>query len=564
MPPRPETLAREVSAGRQAVAPHLFLILVSDRPTISSIRLSLHGVERVALGRVRGEGSSAGVYREDGGFRVEVNDSWISTKHATLRRVFGAWSIEDRGSKNGTLVNGRPIRRERRADGDLIEAGHTFFLFRDSIPSSREDAAILDSASLRPAAAGLATLLPSLAASFKQIEAVAPSSVPVVIRGESGTGKEVIASALHMLSGRKGPFQPVNCGSLSSPLIQAELFGHRHGAFPGDVEDRPGLIRAADAGTLFLDEIGDLSLPAQALLLRALQDGEVFPVGASRPVKVDVRVVAATHRDLDALATETRFRTEMLARLAGLTLVLPPLRERREDLGLLIGTFVRRRDQNGAPVALNCEVLRALLLYSWPLNVRELEKTVEAAVVLAGNRPIELTDLPPAVRPPAPPAPRPAAGIGSPAEPKGAGPQLGGAPPNSGLQRFLDEVSRRHVVKVVVAYGIAVFGALQGADIIVTRLELPPQWMVWLVIASLVGLPVTAVLSWVFDWTRAGIVRTQPLAADHRSPARTRRRQRKRFALALCVLALLTTGGVLWWRSRLTRAPERSGAGGPR
>jgi Sigma-54 interaction domain/FHA domain len=553
MAPRQATLAREVSTSRQAVAPHLFLILVSDRPTISSIRLSLHGVERVALGRVRGDGPSAGVYREEGGFRVEVNDSWISTKHATLRRVFGAWSIEDRGSRNGTLVNGRPIRRERLADGDLIEAGHTFFLFRDSILSSGEDAAIFDAASLRPAAAGLATLLPSLAASFQQVEAVAPSSIPVVIRGESGTGKEVIASALHTLSGRQGPFQPVNCGTLSSPLIQAELFGHRHGAFPGAVEDRPGLIRAADAGTLFLDEIGDLSLPAQALLLRALQDGEVLPVGASRPEKVDVRVVAATHRDLDALAAENRFRSDLLARIAGLTLILPPLRERREDLGLLIGTFVRRRGENGVPVTFSCEVLRAMLLYSWPLNVRELEKTVEAAVVLAGKRPIELSDLPPAVRTRAVPAPRPPASIGSPAEPEGAGPQLSGAPPNSGLQRFLDEVSRRHVVKVVVAYGIAVFGALQGADIIVTRLELPPRWMVWLVIASLVGLPLSAVLSWVFDWTRAGIVRTRPLAADHRSPARTRRQQRKRFALALCVLALLTVGGVLWWRSRLTR-----------
>jgi hypothetical protein len=278
-------------------------------------------------------------------------------------------------------------------------------------------------------------------------------------------------------------------------------------------------------------------------------------VGASRPEKVDLRVVAATHRDLDALAAENRFRSDLLARIAGLTLVLPPLRERREDLGLLIGTFVRRRAENGVPVTFNCEVLRALLLYSWPLNVRELEKTVEAAVVLAGKRPIELSDLPPAVRTRAVPAPRPPASIGSPAEP---------APPSSGLQRFLDEVSRRHVVKVVVAYGIAVFGALQGADIIVTRLELPPRWMVWLVIASLVGLPLTAVLSWVFDWTRAGIVRTRPLAADHRSPARTRRQQRKRFALALCVLALLTVGGVLWWRSRLTREPEQSGVAAPR
>ena len=540
----PETLTGERSVATQDLAPHLFLVLNSDRPLEKSVRVSLRGIDQVTLRRATDEfafhqRAGAGA----AGIDLDVVDPWMSTVHATLRRLPGAWSLEDHGSRNGTLLNGRPVQREQLADGDLIEIGHTFFIFRAGLPSAPDKAAVLDSGSLRPPAKGLATLLPGLTASFRQLEAVARSKVPVLIRGESGTGKEITAAALHTMSGLQGPFQPLNCGGLTTPLVQVELFGRRQES-PGGPDEDPGLIRAAEGGTLFLDEIGDLPLQAQSLLLRALQDGEVFPVGASRPVRAHVRVVGATSYDLERMTSENRFRTDLLARIAGLTLTLPALRERREDLGLLIGSFLREQAGDGPPASFTPEALRAMLLYPWPLNVRELEKTVQTAAVLAGRRPIALGDLPSVVRDAPPPR---QAGV---RKPGGTIPDHAGPPAESRLQRFIAEVSRRHVVRVMVAYAVAVFGALQGADIIVTRLSLPPQWMVWLVVASLVGLPLTALLSWVYDWTNKGIVRTAPLSPDHRAPVTVRRRQARRVGLALVILVGVAAGGVVWWRHR--------------
>lgn len=541
---RPETLSSELSPAARALAPYLFLISNCDRPTDNSQRLSLHGIERLSIRRRDAEQASGSRILVDGvGIEIQIADAWMSTTHATLHRILGAWSLEDNGSKNGTLLNGRAIRREMLADGDLIETGHTFFLFRESLPSA-ETAPVVDAGSLRPAAPGLATLLPSLEATFRHMEAFSKSSIPVLILGESGTGKEGVAAALHALSGRLGPFQPVNCGALSLPLMQAELFGHAQESGAG--HDSLGLIRAAEGGTLFLDEIGDLTLPAQSLLLRVLQDGEVFPLGASRPIRVHVRVVAATNHNLEVLAAEDRFRTDLLARMAGLTLTLPALRDRREDLGMLIGNFLHQQAA-GVPASFTSEALRAMLLYRWPLNIRELEKTVQASTLLARHRPVSLEDLPPAVRASLEPKPLEKQG-GRHADGARSAPG-----PNARLQRFVDELSRRHVVRVMVAYSVAVFGGLQGADIIVTRLSLPPQWMVWLVIASLVGLPVTAVLSWIYDWTPTGIARTAPLSANHRSPPRVRRRQTRTLVIGLILFVTLATGAVMWWHNRWPR-----------
>ena len=255
---------------------------------------------------------------------------------------------------------------------------------------------MVESSSLAPLASGFATLVPSLAEALSRAQAVARSTVPVVVRGESGTGKEVVASAIHALSGRTGPFQAVNCGALPAALVESELLGYRRGAFTGAEDDRAGLVRSAHGGTLFLDEIGDLPLTAQAALLRVLQEGEVQPLGATRPIKIDVRLVSATHRDLEALAAEEKFRPDLLARLGGVTVQLPPLRERREDLGLLAAALLQRHFP-GRRVVLGSEAARALLVYPWPLNVRELERCLQAAVVLAGEGPIELRHLPPAV-----------------------------------------------------------------------------------------------------------------------------------------------------------------------
>jgi len=219
----------------------------------------------------------------------------------------------------------------------------------------------------------------------------------VMLQGETGTGKELAARALHVWSVRTGPFVAVNCGALPEHLAESELFCVRRGAYTGAVEDRPGLLRSSSGGTLLLDEVGELPAVLQVKLLRVLQENEVQPVGAAQPVRVDLRVVTATHRDLAALVEEGIFRSDLFARLTGLEVELPPLRDRRSDLGLLIPTMLER---GGAPagVRFSREAARALFRWNWPHNVRELEKALALAVALAGGGRIELSHLPEVVR----------------------------------------------------------------------------------------------------------------------------------------------------------------------
>jgi transcriptional regulator with GAF, ATPase, and Fis domain len=316
----------------------------------------------------------------------------MSSTHATITKVFGRWVVEDANSKNGTVVNGEPQKRAFLADGDLVEFGHSFFLFRDALATSDDDPADITADEPAPAT-GLVTLIPALARTFRQLEQVSRSDVSVVLHGESGTGKEVVARAIHAISSRKGSFVAVNCGALPDTLVETELFGYRKGAFSGAAEDRPGLVRSADGGTVLLDEIGDLPAPSQAAFLRVLQEREVMPVGATRPISVDVRVIAASHRDLDELVLGGKFRADLLARVSGVKVVLPPLRERREDLGLLVGALLRRLAPD-REVIFDVRAARALFRYGWPLNIRELEKCLAAAIVLAGGELVEIDHLP--------------------------------------------------------------------------------------------------------------------------------------------------------------------------
>ncbi|HYY51946.1 MAG TPA: sigma 54-interacting transcriptional regulator [Myxococcales bacterium] len=536
------TISREIAPVAEGVAPHLFLVVVADRLELPSMRLSLRGAEGVSIGRgdlQRGVLPRAG----DGQLSLTVPDNRMSVAHATLRRVMGSFILADAGSRNGTLLNGRRIEREVLADGDLIELGHSFFIFRSAIPWG--DAALVYSDELRRAAPGFETLLPSLAHDFGRAEAVARSLVPVVIRGETGTGKEVVAAGLHALSGRSGRFVAVNCAALSPSLVQSQLLGHRKGAFSGATDDAEGLIRSADGGTLFLDAVEELPAAAQPLLSRVLEQAEVWPVGATQAVPVDIRVIAATQRDLELQVAEQHFRSDLLARLSGLTVEMPALRERREDLGLLIRTLLERHAGEGnRQLSFTCDAARALLLHGWPRNVRELEKALQAAVVLAPREPIGLRHLPASFgasqESSAPPSQ--VRNEGSSAEPR--------LPTAVKLQHFIDELWRRHVVRVLVAYAVALFGALQGADVIVTRLNLPPRWMTFIVAAGLAGFPVAGVLAWVFDWTRQGIVRTPPLSpAQQTTLLRGQHRRRRAVAFLVCILALIATIGVLWRRN---------------
>lgn len=237
------------------------------------------------------------------------------------------------------------------------------------------------------------------------VRRVAPSDATVLIRGESGTGKELIARALHYASPRAaGPLVKVNCAALAESLLEAELFGHEKGAFTGAVASRKGRFELADGGSIFLDEIGDLPPHLQVKLLRVLQEREFERVGSSRPIKVDVRLLAATHRNLEALVRDGRFRDDLYYRINVVTIVLPPLRERREDLAPLIEHFLRAfAGKNGKTVrGLTREAREALLRYDYPGNIRELENLMERAVVLTRDDVIGMEDLPLTLEAPVP------------------------------------------------------------------------------------------------------------------------------------------------------------------
>ncbi|RMH11827.1 MAG: sigma-54-dependent Fis family transcriptional regulator [Gemmatimonadetes bacterium] len=240
---------------------------------------------------------------------------------------------------------------------------------------------------------------------LKLAETVAPTESTVLLSGESGTGKEVVARYIHGLSERcDGGFYSINCGALPESLLESELFGHVKGAFTGAVRDKQGLLAAAAGGTFFLDEIGEMSPATQVKLLRALQEREVVPVGSTEPVPIDVRIIAATNRDLEEEIRRGQFRSDLYYRLNVIALHLPPLRERRDDIPLLADHFLGRLAGDGEPYELTEDAREVLAEYDWPGNVRELENALERAAVVARERTIRADDLPERVREAPPPA----------------------------------------------------------------------------------------------------------------------------------------------------------------
>lgn len=242
---------------------------------------------------------------------------------------------------------------------------------------------------------------PQMAAIFRTIAKVADYKTTVLVTGESGVGKELVARALHSRSSRRGgPFVAINCGAIPEALLESELFGHKKGAFTDAVSDRKGLFEEASGGTLFLDEIGELPLQLQVKLLRVLEDERIRRLGETKDLQVDVRIVAATHRDLAAEARAGRFREDLFYRLNVLHIHVPPLRDRREDIALLVEYFVERNNQRlGTNISgLDGEARRLLYEYAWPGNVRELENTVERAMVLADGSKIMAAELPERIR----------------------------------------------------------------------------------------------------------------------------------------------------------------------
>lgn len=231
---------------------------------------------------------------------------------------------------------------------------------------------------------------------FEAVHRVAPSKASVLLQGESGTGKELIAKAIHYMSPRaKAPFVKVNCASIPEGLLESELFGHEKGAFTGATSMRKGRFEHADKGSIFLDEVGDLPLPLQPKILRVIQEREFERVGGERTIKIDIRLIAATSRNLEELVSKGKFREDLYYRLNVVPIFLPPLRERKDDIPLLTEHFLRKfNEENCKTVDINTEVLDIFLNYQWPGNVRELENTIERLVVMSSSNVIKPLDLP--------------------------------------------------------------------------------------------------------------------------------------------------------------------------
>jgi DNA-binding NtrC family response regulator len=334
---------------------------VEDDGRFGAMALILPGGQRRALGRALTIGSAAEC-------DVCVGDPCVSRRHCTIEPADGRVVVRDLGSTNGTWVNGVRVAHAELRPGSVLTVGDTRLRV---VIDARPD----------PTIVGESAAMLQLRLHIAQLAAV---PLPVLICGETGTGKELVARALHDQSGRRGEFVPVNCGSIPKDLVETELFGHERGAFTGAGNRKPGLFQQADGGTLFLDEIGELPEVLQTRLLRALENGVVRPVGATREALVNVRVVAATHVNLEKAVQEGRFRRDLYYRLAAAVIATPSLRARRSDIPLLVDRILRDEAAGGGRCQLSAAAMAAVMEHPWPGNVRELKNVLKRAAALGG------------------------------------------------------------------------------------------------------------------------------------------------------------------------------------
>lgn len=306
-----------------------------------------------------------------------LEDPRVSRQHLRLwSRSEGTEVLFEDASTNGTFVNGQRTRKGPLEDGDVLRVGDSFILIR-FIPDTVEDADSVTSI------VGTAPVIRKLRS---DVDRVGPTDATVLVIGESGTGKELVANELHSLSRRRGPFIAVNCSAIPATLAESQLFGHVAGSFTGATEQK-GFFRAAHQGTLFLDEVGELPIDVQPKLLRVLEDHKVTPMGGTSATPVDVRIVVATNRELEDALDEGRFRGDLYARLAEITVRTPPLRERQEDILPLFALGFDDEHPVMAP-----DLIEALLLHPWPFNVRELFKVAkELQIKGAGSEVLDLS-----------------------------------------------------------------------------------------------------------------------------------------------------------------------------
>src|SRR5664279_2459733 len=382
MPEAGNTTITERSPSRQgAVARELSLVWLFPHMGVVPSALYWEGAGERIIGR-------------DSECAIRLDGSEVSRRHAAIRREkdVALPLLVDLGSRNGIRVNGETVVSAQLDVGAVVRIGGWIGVVA---------AAAAPFGEIAPGLFGGKVLQDAVA----PLRQAAPSPLTIVLEGETGTGKEVVTRAVHAWSGRPGPLVAVNCAALPEGLAEGELFGYRRGAFTGADRASPGFFRSAEGGTLLLDEVSDLPLPLQAKLLRVLQEGEVQPLGETRPVAVDVRIVVASQQPLMDAVREGRFRGDLLARLDGLTVRLPPLRQRKEDVPLLFSQLLREHTNGRAP-AVEGEVVERLCVHDWPFNVRELVQLARQLLVLHANQTLlRAADLPARIGAPGAPAP---------------------------------------------------------------------------------------------------------------------------------------------------------------
>lgn len=335
---------------------------------------------------------------------VTLEAAGVSRRHAEFFHEGPVCTLADTGSKNGIFVNGRAVTHAKLAAGDVIRLGDALgvfeFVTRADPRVTGERERELGSARTSAGTSGADLVGAGMASALRGLPEIASSGLPVVVFGETGVGKERVAEAIHRASRRSGLLHAVNCAAIPENLAEAELFGHKKGAFTGAESAALGHFRAADTGTLFLDELQDLPRKVQAVLLRVLQSGLIYPLGETKPVAVDVRIVAASHSALDELVAAGRLREDLAMRLAGFAIRIPPLRERRLDVHTLLRHFLNRyAPERDPPIGVHVRCLEDLLLHDWPGNVRELEFLVRRLLTQAGReRSLAWHMLPDAIR----------------------------------------------------------------------------------------------------------------------------------------------------------------------
>ncbi len=309
----------------------------------------------------------------------------VSRLHTRFEIRNGRVLLSDAGSRNGTFLNGSPASQAELCVGDVIRMGDWVGLFRRGVS--------LDEPILQHEACGILAGL-KLQQLLRQADSVAATRLPVIIAGESGSGKELVARYLHERSGRSGDFVAINCAALPEALAESQLFGHERGAFTGAERQHVGAFRQAHRGTLLLDEVGDLPLSIQAKLLRALEESTVCPLGSNQPVSIDQRVLVAGQRPLQELVERREFRGDLFARLNGIALQVPPLRERREEVIELFLTNFERFGERPPP-ELQPEFAEALLLFDWPYNARQVVQLAHRMAALhADQQTLGVSDIP--------------------------------------------------------------------------------------------------------------------------------------------------------------------------